>query len=396
MKGFSLEYQGPRKVRKTALNLKLRAGSLLDAGNKVMIEVKAGRYAGPFEKIPFKYYIQSPIGLVPKDKGKKTHLIFHLSYPRNGVSVNSSIPQNLCKVEYSDFSEAVEMCIKAGRSCAIAKSDMSMAFRNVPLAKKCWPFLVLKATHPVTLKTWYFFDKCLPFGSSISPKIFQDISDSIAHIVKFKTQNRTLNYLDDYFFVALLKAWCNGQVEQFLQICEEINFLVSLEKTYLGTTMLVVLGLLIDTVRQVVCIPKEKVDKALFWINMLLNRKDRKATVLEIQKLCGTLNFLCKCVIPGRAFLHRFYALISNPNLLQHHHVRLTIKNREDLKIWKRFVSSSSVFCRPFLDLCELQTAEDINMYSDASGKIGFGAYCRNKWTGGFWNENFLAKCNRV
>ena len=391
-KGFSLEYSGPKKVRKTAPNLKLRVGSLEEIWNKVMIEVKAGRYAGPFETVPFKYYIQSPIGLVPKDKGKKTRLIFHLSYPKNGVSVNSSIPEDFCKVEYPNFNEAVQLCIEAGRSCSIAKSDMAMAFRNVPLSPKWWPYLVLKAIHPHTFKTWFFFDKCLPFGSSISCKIFQEISNSIAHMVRVRTGRKNLSYLDDYFFMALVKAICDGQVNIFLSICQEINFPVSLEKTHWGTTILIFLGLLIDTMRQVILIPKEKVDKALKWIDLLLSRKDRKATVLEIQKLCGTLNFLCKCVIPGRAFLHRLYSLTSNVNLKQHHHLRLTLESREDLLIWKRFVSNSEIFCHPFLDVCNVLPAPDVDLYSDVSGKIGFGAYCKIEWTGGFWNPDFIER----
>ena len=73
-----------------------------------MVEVKTKRYAGPFEKVPYKYFIQSPIGLVPKDKGKKTRLIFHLSYPKTGDSVNSGIPEDLCSVEYPDFMDAVD------------------------------------------------------------------------------------------------------------------------------------------------------------------------------------------------------------------------------------------------------------------------------------------------
>ena len=65
-----------------ARNLKLNVGSKTELWNKVMKEVKEKRYAGPYHKIPFEYYIQSPIGLVPKDHGKSTRLIFHLSYPR--------------------------------------------------------------------------------------------------------------------------------------------------------------------------------------------------------------------------------------------------------------------------------------------------------------------------
>ena len=72
---FSLEYKGNRKVKKLAPNLKLRVGNEVQLWNKVMLEVQKGRYARPFADIPFEFYIQSPIGLVPKDKGTKTRLI---------------------------------------------------------------------------------------------------------------------------------------------------------------------------------------------------------------------------------------------------------------------------------------------------------------------------------
>ena len=68
---FSLRFEGNSLVRRTAPNLKLRIGSQTELWNKVMTEVKAKRYAGPFTDPPFEHFIQSPIGLVPKDKGKK-------------------------------------------------------------------------------------------------------------------------------------------------------------------------------------------------------------------------------------------------------------------------------------------------------------------------------------
>ena len=155
-RGFSLQYKGPRKVARKAPNLKLRIGSLTEIWNKVMVEVKAKRYAGPFEKVPYQYFIQSPIGLVQKDKGKKTRLIFHLSYPKTVNSVNSGIPEDLSTVEYPDFMDAVDLCLQAGEGCCCAKSDMSMAFRNVPMDKKSWCFLVLQAEHPITGKNVLF------------------------------------------------------------------------------------------------------------------------------------------------------------------------------------------------------------------------------------------------
>ena len=154
----------------------MRVGNKIELWNKVMAEVKLGRYAGPFETPPFKNgYVQSPISLVPKDKGTKTRLIFHFSYPKSGDSINSGIPKEDCSVSYSDFDHAVKLCILAGKSAKAAKSDMSAAFRQVPLKPCQFYLLVMKAADPKTGNWFYFVDKCLPFGSSISCSIFQSI-----------------------------------------------------------------------------------------------------------------------------------------------------------------------------------------------------------------------------
>ena len=323
--GFLLHYQGP-EVTHTAPNLKLRIGSKLELWNKVMKEVGEKRFAGPYEKVPFDNYIQSPIGLVPKDGGRKTRLIFHLSYPKNGsTSVNACIPTDKCKVAYPDFEEAVRMCLEAGVNCKIGKSDMASAFRHVPLKISDFKYLVMKAEHPISKRLYYFIDKCLPFGSSISCSHFQAVSDAIAHIVSFRNKSKTLNYLDDFFFAALWKWLCDKCLQMFLDICNEINFPVAMEKTFWGTTFLTFLGLLLDTERQLVCVPKEKVNKALELIDQFLGKR-RKATVLQVQQLCGYLNFLCRAIVPGRAFTMRLYATLTglgNKRLLPHHHIKI-------------------------------------------------------------------------
>ena len=71
--------------------------------------------------------------------------------------------------------------------------------------------------------------------------------------MKHKCKNNpNINYLDSFLFVAELKAWCNWQLKTFLQICEEIKFPVALEKTVWGSTLIIFLGLLLDTQNQVV------------------------------------------------------------------------------------------------------------------------------------------------
>ena len=133
--GFSIGYEGNMKIKRTSPNLKLRVGNEVELWNKIMKEVKEGRYAGPFSKPPFEYFIQSPIGLVPKDNGTKTCLIFHLSYPRTGDSVNSETPREYCTVNYCEFDQAIKRCIEEGKGCHISCSDFSAAFRNLAIKK---------------------------------------------------------------------------------------------------------------------------------------------------------------------------------------------------------------------------------------------------------------------
>ena len=165
--GFDLEYKGDRKICRTAPNLKLNVGSHTKLWNKVMKEVDKKRYAGPFESIPFKHFIQSPIGLVPKDQGKDTRLIFHLSYPKTGKSVNSETDREKCKVVYPDFNKAIQLCVRVGANACIintedyqpifaGKSDMKSAFRNVPISKRDFMLLIMKAKNPKDGKIYFF------------------------------------------------------------------------------------------------------------------------------------------------------------------------------------------------------------------------------------------------
>ena len=393
--GFELGYEGSEQVKISSPNLKFRdIGNPTILWNKVMKEVKEKRYAGPFSEIPFDNYIQSPIGLVPKDGGKDTRLIFHLSYPRGrGTSVNANTPKSKCTVKYPDFNNAIQICLREGKKCKIAKSDMKSAFRNMGMKKKDWKYLIMKAVNPLDGKTYYFVDKCMPFGASISCSHFQRFSNAIKHIVQWKTKKELVNYLNDFLFAALMTLLCNNQVRTFLDICEQIKFPVSLEKTFWATTTLTFLGLLIDTVNQCVSVPIEKVERAFELISSVLDKKSKKVTLNQLQKICGFLNFLGKCIIPGRAFTRRLYTYTANDKLKPHHHIRITGEMRGDLNMWVTFLQHPSVYNRPFMDFSKILFASEIDMYSDASGKIGLGAICGRNWLHKEWSKEFLEKC---
>lgn len=63
----------------------------------------------------------------------------------------------------------------------------------------------------------------------------------------------------------------------------------------------------------------------------------RKLTLLELQVLVRHLNFACRVIAPGRAFLCRFCDSMTGA-LRPHHKVRVSAEMREDMRTWQQFL----------------------------------------------------------
>ena len=119
------------------------------------------------------------------------------------------------------------------------------------------------------------------------------------------------------------------------------------------------------------CIPVEKVNRAHELISSVLHSK--KVTIQKVQKICGYLNFLCRCIIPGRAFTRRLYTYMTARQnnrkvLLPHHHIKVSSDMREDLSMWNTFLNHPMVFCHPFMDFNRVLEAREIDFFTDSSG----------------------------
>ena len=157
------------------------------------------------------------------------------------------------------------------------------------------------------------------------------------------------------------------------------------------------MGVLLNGDTMTLSVPLEKRTKALKLLDWAINK--RKVTIHFIQKLTGTLNFLNRAIVPGRAFTRKMYykLKLNDKNgfqLKQYHHVYLDKEFVEDCKVWKYFLNNlvSSKLCRPFLDWEKFKTSKLLNFYSDASGKIGMGAVYGNHYIVLEWNKTFIEK----
>ena len=162
-----------------------------------------------------------------------------------------------------------------------------------------------------------------------------------------------------------------------------------MEKTFWATNVITFLGFLINTITQTVSIPNDKVERAITLVSYILGKK--KVTVHDLEKLCGFLNFICRCIVPGHAFTRRIYSYFSSA-MKPYHHIKVTKEIRADLEMWMQFLSDPTMYCRPFIDYESETIATELNWMTDASGKIGFGGMFGSHWMQEKWEKEFLDK----
>ena len=210
---------------------------------------------------------------------------------------------------------------------------------------------------------------------------------------------------------------CHHLITTFLQLCEQVGVPITTEKTEWGSEIIIFLGILLDGRYLKLGIPVEKKEKAVQLLQMMISKKS--ATVKELQSLCGYLNFLCKAIFPGRAFIRLMYTkysqievskwnsptmhtdevYITRQTLKPYHHIRLDCEFKYDCRVWLEFLESdnlASVINHPMVDLMSSPiTSTQIGFYSDASGsrKLGYGCILNTQWMMGKWDPQFIDSC---
>ena len=143
------------------------------------------------------------------------------------------------------------------------------------------------------------------------------------------------------------------------------------------------MGIILDSDRMEARLPPDKVNRILESLSSLQHRKS--CTLKELQSLIGTLNFACKVVPPGIPFLQRMIELtryVKQP----HHHIKLNSGFFKDLTMWQKFIASwngaSFFLATAWVDL------ETLELYTDASGALGYGGIFKSKWFSSPWEPH--------
>lgn len=380
--GFPLHYTGPRMPMESK-NLKSTNDHPEIVHQKLLNEINLGRIAGPFQDKPISTLRISPIGLVEKKTPGEFRLIHHLSFPE-GESVNDFIDPELCTVQYTSFDEAIHMIQDMGKGCLMAKSDVKSAFRLLPIAPSDFDQLGFKFDGK------YYFDKCMPFGCSISCSSWEKMATFLEFLVKQNSPVGDLkHYVDDYLFAGKAqKSDCAYIMQCFLDCSARLGIPIAVEKNEGPKTKIVFLGLEIDSTEMVVRMPMEKVKQIISQIQSV--KAAKKVTLQCMQQLIGVLNFATRVIVPGRPFLRRLINSICGLTK-PFHHLRVTRSVRQDLEMWLLFFENFNGIS-VFHDRFWVSNA-DVQLFTDsAAGKgLGFGAVFGNKWVHGVWPETWHA-----
>ena len=311
----------------------------------------------------------SPIGIIPKkNKPGRWRLIVDLSSPED-ASVNDGIEKEICSLSYTSVDAVADKVLALGRGAMLAKMDIKQAYRMVPIHPQDRHLLGMRWEGKV------YVDKTLPFGLRSAPIIFSALADALAWMMLRKGVSFVDHYIDDFITAGRPRSMeCHNNLQTMLETCDSTGTPVEPDKTEGPSTVLVFLGIEIDTTAMQLRLPADKLArlKELLW----KWRGKKECKKRDLKSLIGVLSHACKVVKPGRTFLRRLIDLskiVTKPS----HFVRLNREARSDIEWWFRFAdrwNGVSIMCLSNSRNC------NITVTSDASGWWGCGAFHKDKW----------------
>ena len=183
-------------------------------------------------------------------------------------------------------------------------------------------------------------------------------------------------------------AECKIALQKMLHTCKQLGFPIAERKIEGPTTVITFLGILLDTATMELRLPHDKLE-ALTSLLRQWNTTKKKTTKRELLSLIGKLSFAAKVIPAGRIFLRRLIDLSTSVKKL-HHHITLTAGARADIKWWQDFLPGWNGVS--LMLQADWQTAADLNLFTDASGTLGFGAYFKGAWIMGTWSKEQLSR----
>ena len=250
--GLKLGYHSAHKPAKRNKPSALHHAHIVNA--YLANEVSLGRVAGPFSSSPFPGLHISSFGVIPK-KGQpgKWRLIVDLSSP-GGASVNDGIDPQDFSLQYIKVDQVIRMVSRYGPGALMAKFDVESAYRNIPVHPDDRFLLGMR------WRGQFYVDLSLPFGLCSAPFIFNSIADMVEWILLNKHHpSNLLQYLDDFITAGPPQSsQCAYNLNTAVSVCHRLGLPLHANKCVGPATSMAILGIELDSVNQVACLPEDK------------------------------------------------------------------------------------------------------------------------------------------
>ena len=341
-------------------------------------ELNKGFLIGPFNHPPFPKFRVNPIGLAERKFSHKNHLIVDMSAPHDNAdtpSLNSLINKEEFSLSNVKIDDAIAIIKQLGGNSWLCKTDMTDAFKQLPLHPSVWHL------HGIKWQEKYYFYTRLVFGCHSSPKIFDKLSSAIAWIAQNQYGLKfTLHLLDDFLSIIQPQGSPHQAMQSLLSIFTKLNLPYSLPQTVGPAQALEYLGIVLDSSVMETRLPADKLGRLTDMVDNFLSKS--KCQKRESLSILRHLNFAARVVAPGASFHVPFMAAFSVDHLYKR--VSLNHECKADLQMWAHLLKHWNGISL-FLD-DEPTDAGCFGLFTDASG-IGYGGFYQGKCFFGAWSQ---------
>jgi hypothetical protein len=350
-------------------------------------EVQAGRIRGPFRVKPQDMAI-SPMFVLRQVRPDtiKYRVISDFSYaPEGQLSINESIDLTNFPVELISVKTVAQAFLDAGEGCYAHSIDMAHSYRQIPVREANTKALGFK------WKGRYYYHLVNTWGMNFAVYGFCLFSDAWIHICKNAEPNllaTLMAYIDDFFNVHPTREQSQLALDKLLKLCEQGGWELNLAKTVQPSQQLTILGVFYDSVSMTVGVdPKRKLRMETLLQEALT--ADTQA-VAAVHSLVGKLQFLCQVVTTGQLRLRPLRAALQAAD--GRHNSRVRMRSAQIQRALQWWLATIKANPKLPMKWAVARNADrrglkgDDSTFSDASGKIGFGAWWRDQ----FWQSRWV------
>ena len=196
--------------------------------------------------------------------------------------MNDGISSILCSLHYASVSDAVDIIKKPGRGTLLVKLDVKDAYCIVPVHPSDYHLLGIR------WRDRTYVDRALPFGFRSAPKFFSALADLVAWVLDQQGIRLQLHYLDNFLFLGAPDSLQGAEfLTTALRVFEMLGIPVAAHKNEGPTSVLVFLGILIDTQAFELRLLADKLARVQETIRSWVGKK--ACTRKELETLLGHL-----------------------------------------------------------------------------------------------------------